>query len=111
MTAVTIGTTPPVHAPVPQTVFDAFLMTLAGTKRGMQYSLDGGITWIDITHGTEVKLEEGITEENGIYVRQKGNGTTLLDSLPQMITITKSPVPEGIISVGGDRNEFGRQEN
>lgn len=100
MTAVTIGTTPPVHAPVPQTVFDAFLMTLAGTSEGMQYSLDGGITWIDITHGTEVKLEEGITEENGIYVRQKGNGTTLLDSLPQMITITKSPVPEGIISVG-----------
>ena len=71
--------------------------TLSGVKPGMQYSLDGGNTWTDIS-AESVDIPSGVTTENGILVREKGDGTTTLDSDPQIIEITKAEKPAGIKS-------------
>jgi hypothetical protein len=71
--------------------------TLSGVKPGMQYSLDGGNTWTDIS-AESVVIPSGVTTENGIQVREKGNGTTTLDSDPQIIEITRAEKPIGIKS-------------
>ena len=68
--------------------------TLTGVKAGMQYSLDGGTTWINIT-GTSVDIPSGVTTANGILVITRGGATTL-DSDQQTIEITKAEKPTGI---------------
>lgn len=68
--------------------------TLTGVKAGMQYSLDGGTTWINIT-GTSVDIPSGVTTANGVLVITRGDATTL-DSDQQTIEITKAEKPTGI---------------
>ena len=71
--------------------------TLSGVKPGMQYSLDGGNTRTDIS-AESVFIPSGVTTENGILVRDNGQGTVTLVVNPQFIEITRAEKPIGIKS-------------
>ena len=61
---------------------------------GMKYSLDGGVTWMDITD-TTVSLS-GVTPENGVQVYMPGDMHVTNDSAVQTITVTKASVPDSV---------------
>ncbi len=81
--------------PTPAAVFSAAgtdCGTLTNAAAGMKYSVDGGLTWIDIS-GTGVSIASGVTAADGIMVYRPGNGATTVDSDAQSITVSKAAVP------------------
>ena len=68
--------------------------TLSDVDATMEYSVDGGASWTDIT-GTTVDIT-GVTADNDIRVVKKGNGTTTSDSAEQIIDVTQAAAPAGI---------------
>ena len=81
---------------------------LTNVESGMQYSLDGGDTWIDITD-TSVEISD-IAASQVIKVKKPGNGTTTSDSEPQTITVTKAAAPQSpkAESCTTDKNNDGK---
>lgn len=71
--------------------------TLLNVDTSMKYSVDGGITWMDITGQTMAIT--GVTAENGIKVYKQGDGTTTSDSQVQTIAVTQAEQPTGIDKV------------
>ena len=67
---------------------------LSDVAAGMKYSLDGGVTWMDITD-TTVSLS-GVTPENGVQVYMPGDMHETNDSAVQIITVTKASVPDSV---------------
>lgn len=67
---------------------------LSDVAAGMKYSLDGGVTWMDITD-TTVSLS-GVTPENGVQVYMPGDMHETNDSAVQTITVTKASVPDSV---------------
>lgn len=67
---------------------------LSDVAAGMKYSLDGGVTWMDITD-TTVSLS-GVTPENGVQVYMPGDMHVTNDSAVQTITVTKASVPDSV---------------
>ena len=68
--------------------------TLSDVGTPMKYSVDGGITWNDITDAT--MNISGVTAENDVKVYKPGDGTTTSDSKVQTIDITQAAQPTGI---------------
>lgn len=68
--------------------------TLSDVGTSMKYSVDGGITWNDITDAT--MNISGVTAENDVKVYKPGDGTTISDSKVQTIDITQAAQPTGI---------------
>lgn len=78
----------------PETIFNADGTdsgTLSGVTNGMKYSIDGGTNWTDITDNTDITFSD--LTPCTIKVIKKGNGTTTVDSIAQLITITKAETP------------------
>ncbi|MDD3402958.1 MAG: DUF6273 domain-containing protein [Hespellia sp.] len=67
--------------------------TLTGVTINMQYSVDGGNTWVDVTD-TTMNIT-GVTAANGVQVYAKGDGVTTSDSDVQTITVTQAVKPAG----------------
>lgn len=64
--------------------------TLSGVDVGMEYQINSG-EWEDNTSGANINLT-GLTTCT-ISVIKRGNGTTTLDSIPQVIAVTKATRP------------------
>jgi hypothetical protein len=67
--------------------------TLTGVTINMQYSVDGGNTWVDVTD-TTMNIT-GVTAADGVQVYAKGDGVTTSDSDVQTITVTQAVKPVG----------------
>lgn len=81
--------------------------TLTNVVEGMQYSLDKGETWVDITGDTvELSDLEPLSAyydgESRIWVKMPGNGTTTVDSEIQKINVYRESAPSNVTS--GDYN-------
>ena len=69
--------------------------SLIGIDPDMQYSLDQGVTWINVGGETTSKdIDRGISVANGIWLKMPGNGITTIDSDIQKITVSKPDAPE-----------------
>ncbi|MBR4514834.1 MAG: chitobiase/beta-hexosaminidase C-terminal domain-containing protein [Lachnospiraceae bacterium] len=68
--------------------------TLSDVTSGMQYSIDGGNTWTDISD-TTVSIASGVTTTNGIKVKTPATATTT-ESAIQTIEITQAEAPAGL---------------
>ena len=66
--------------------------TLTKVASGMQYSLDGGSRWTEIS-GTSVTIASGVTAANGIKVYQPQPGSSPSEENTQTITVTKAARP------------------
>ncbi|MDD3361163.1 MAG: LPXTG cell wall anchor domain-containing protein [Hespellia sp.] len=60
----------------------------------MQYSVDGGANWIDVTD-TTMNIT-GVTAANGVQVYDKGDGVATSASDVQTITVTQAAQPAGL---------------
>ena len=68
---------------------------ITGIDPDMQYSLDQGVTWINVGGETTSKdIDRGISVANGIWLKMPGNGITTIDSDIQKITVSKPDAPE-----------------
>ncbi len=69
--------------------------TLTAVNTQMEYSVDAGVSWLPVTNTTQ-----NITEvtDLGIWIRDKGNGSTTGVSAIQKITITKQALPTGVVA-------------
>ncbi|MEG2454805.1 MAG: LamG-like jellyroll fold domain-containing protein [Oscillospiraceae bacterium] len=76
--------------------FDVTTMMLSGVNANMKYSVDRGMTWVDITGETANLSEASVTVANGIRVKNSGNGSDILDSKAQIITLTQARKPQGV---------------
>ena len=77
--------------------------TLTNVAAGMQYSLDQGDTWNDITSDTvELTGLEPLSAyydgESRIWVKMPGNGTTTVDSEIQKINVYRESAPSNVTS-------------
>ena len=94
----------PEPQPIPDAVFTATGFdtgTLTNVTTGMQYSLDRGEKWVDITADSAAltglePLSEYYDGEARIWVKTPGNGTTTLDSEIQKISVYRESVPVGV---------------
>ncbi|MGI6110100.1 MAG: DUF6273 domain-containing protein [Eubacteriaceae bacterium] len=68
--------------------------TLNNVTTNMQYSIDGGANWIDVT-GTTMDIAD-VTAANGVQVYAKGEAGTTADSDAQTITVTQAVKPAGL---------------
>ncbi len=68
--------------------------TLGGVTTNMQYSVDGGANWIDVTD-TTMNITS-VTAANGVQVYDKGDGVATSDSDVQTITVTQAAQPTGL---------------
>ena len=68
--------------------------TLTNIVSGMQYSVNGGSSWITVT-GTSADIT-GVSTANGVKVKKLGNGTTTTDSDIQDIAVTKGGAVTGV---------------
>ena len=81
--------------------------TLTNVAEGMQYSLDQGDTWVNITADTVdltglEPLSAYYDGESRIWVKMPGNGTTTVDSEIQKINVYCESAPSNVTS--GDYN-------
>ncbi len=79
---------------------------LSDVADSMQYSLDGGSTWLPISGESET-IASGVTAEHGIKVKKLGDGTTFADSPAQFIEVTKAKTPELIVKQPATPEELG----
>lgn len=80
----------PVQLPVPDADFEATGYSegvLSGLEIGMEYSVDGGITWI--TASQEACSLDGVTPEKDLRVRRVGDGVNTITSDAQIIDVTR----------------------
>jgi hypothetical protein len=78
----------------PTASFSTSAMTLSGIDASMEYSLDGGTTWVDAPGSSAVV--SGVTPEGDIRVRVKATGTAPA-SLAQLINIlAQNAAPDGL---------------
>jgi hypothetical protein len=68
--------------------------TLNNVTTNMQYSIDGGANWIDVT-GTTIDIAD-VTAANGVQVYAKGEAGITADSDAQTITVTQAVKPAGL---------------
>jgi len=76
--------------------------TLTNIASGMNYSVDGGTNWTEVT-GVSADIT-GVSAANGVKVKKPGNGTTTTDSAIQDIAVTKGGAVAGITAVGCTTN-------
>ena len=77
--------------------------TLTNVAAGMQYSLDQGDTWVDITADTVdltglEPLSAYYDGKSRIWVKMPGNGTTTVDSEIQKINVYRESAPSNVTS-------------
>ena len=70
------------------------LVISSGYTTTMQYSVDGGIVWNDVT-GSSMPIT-GVTAAKGIKVKDVGNGSTISESTVKSITVTEDAKPTGL---------------
>ncbi|SHJ34247.1 DUF6273 domain-containing protein [Hespellia stercorisuis] len=68
--------------------------TLGGVTTNMQYSVDGGANWIDVTDAT-MNIAD-VTAANGVQIYDRGDGVATSDSDVQTITVTQAAQPTGL---------------
>ena len=67
--------------------------TLTNVSSGMQYSIDGGDTWVDISD-TSVRIESGVKADKDIQVKKPGTSPASVDSDVQTIDVTQAVTPK-----------------
>ncbi|MCI2069392.1 MAG: hypothetical protein LKJ88_07500, partial [Bacilli bacterium] len=77
--------------------------TLTGVNDTMEYTIDGGTTWVKVTAGaTSVDLT-GLTAGNHIEVRVAVNGSILASTAKDIATLTKATAPTtGVFTATSD---------
>ncbi len=91
------GTTPAAQpdASFTATGRDAGTLVISGTYTStMQYSVDGGIVWKNVTSASMDIID--VTAADGIQVKDVGNGSTTSASTVKSITVTEGAKPTGL---------------
>ena len=86
----------PEKAPTPTTArFDVVTMTLSGVDATMEYSVDGGESWMPITEESVDLSDADLTAEDSILVRVAVSEEHSASD-PQTITLTQAARPTGL---------------